>query len=216
MIWLRKYQDDIQSNSKPNTLIQYFVNGTETFEQYYSRIYNSINDNKDIDDIIFHLDQLIDIAIHCKLLSDWFSKPTQKERINYFLNLSDFEFIYKNADFHYHFSQARLYEMDKNIITILNNSFSEFCAEFCKKLTSYTDDVLKVRLFKPKYSTTCFWISQILKCNLLPHIRLSPQPYEIIKHVNSCLSLYIKNFNLTQLLFQNEKNLVLINFLYYI
>lgn len=182
MIWLRKYQNDTQANSTTKTLIKYFQDGTESFEQYYTRICNSPNENKD--DIIFHLDQLIDIAIHCKLLSDWFSKLTQKERINYFLQLGSIDFIKENADYHYHFSQNRLDEAGEKVIAILNNSFNEFSVEFCKKLTPYVNDVAKLGLFKTKYPTTCFWVSQILQSNLLAHIRLSPRPYVIYQHEN--------------------------------
>lgn len=182
MIWLRKYQNDTQANSTPQTITQYFQDGTESFEEYYTRICNSPNESKD--DIIFHLDQLIDIAIHCKLLSDWFSKLTQKERINYFLQLDSIDFIKENADYHYHFSQNRLAEAGEKVIAILNNSYNEFTAEFCKKITPYVNDVAKLGLFKPKYPTTCFWISYILQSNLLTHIRLSPRPYVIYQHDN--------------------------------
>lgn len=192
MIWLRKYQNDMQSNSKTQTLIQYFQDGTESFEQYYTRICNSPNENKD--DIIFHLDQLIDIAIHCKLLSDWFSKLTKKERINYFLQLDNIDFIKENADYHYHFSQNRLNEAGEKVIAILNNGFNEFSVEFCKKLTPYVNDVAKLGLFKPKYPTTCFWVSQILQSNLLAHIRLSPRPYVIYQHENCNFSFDVPDF----------------------
>lgn len=192
MIWLRKYQNDTQSNSKTQTLIQYFQDGTESFEQYYTRICNSPNENKD--DIIFHLDQLIDIAIHCKLLSDWFSKLTKKERINYFLQLDNIDFIKENADYYYHFSQNRLNEAGEKVIAILNNGFNEFSVEFCKKLTPYVNDVAKLGLFKPKYPTTCFWVSQILQSNLLAHIRLSPRPYVIYQHEDCNFSFDVPDF----------------------
>ena len=39
MIWLRKKQDDMQTNSLPNTMIKYFKDGMETFDQYYSRFW---------------------------------------------------------------------------------------------------------------------------------------------------------------------------------
>lgn len=194
MVWLRKHQNDLLSNSMPDTLINYFTNGTETFEEYFSRTCNSLNDSKANDDIIFHLDQLIDIAIHCKLLSDWFSKFTQKERIQYFTKLSDLTFIRNNADYNFHFSKNRLDEIDKNVITILDNSFNEFCEEFCKKLTPYSNDVVKLGFLKPKYPTTCFWISHILQCNLLIHIRLSPQPYVLYKHKNCNFIIDIPDF----------------------
>ena len=192
MIWLRKHQDDMLSNSNPDTLINHFANGTETFVEYFSRMCNSLNDSKQNDDIIFHLDQLIDIAIHCKLLSDWFSKNTQKERVKYFSKLSYLNFIRNNANFH--FSKNRLDELDENVIRILDNSFNEFCEEFCKKLAPYTNDVVKLGLLKPKYPTTCFWISHILQCNLLIHIRLSPQPYVLYKHKNRNFILDIPDF----------------------
>ncbi len=192
MIWLRKYQNDTQANSTTKALIKYFQDGTESFEQYYTRICNSPNENKD--DIIFHLDQLIDIAIHCKLLSDWFSKLTQKDRINYFLQLNSIDFIKENADYHYHFSQNRLDEAGEKVIAILNNSFNEFSVEFCKKLTPYVNDVAKLGLFKPKYPTTCFWVSQILQSNLLAHIRLSPRPYVIYQHENCNFSSNVPDF----------------------
>ena len=194
MIWLRKHQNDMLSNCMPDTLINYFENGTEIFEEYFSRACYSLNDSNTKDDIFFHLDQLIDIAIHCKLLSDWFSKLTQKERIKYFSKLSDINFIRNKADYHFHFSKNRLDEVDKKVINILDNSFNEFCEEFCKKLAPYTDDVVKLRFFKPKYPTTCFWISHILQCNLLIHIRLSPQPYVLYKHENCNFILDIPDF----------------------
>lgn len=181
MIWLRKKQDDMQSNSLPNTMIKYFKDGMETFDQYYSRICKLKNDLINADDIIFHLDQLMDIAIHCKLFSDWFSKTTEKERVKYFMNLSDIDFIRKNADYHFHFSKNRLDEVGKKIINVLDNSFDDFCRELSGIFLAYTNDVEKMELFKPKYPQTCFYISFILQSNLLTHIRLTPQPYVLFK-----------------------------------
>lgn len=185
MIWLRKKQNDMLSNSMPSTLKEYFSNGTETFEEYFSRTCNSLNDSKANDDIIFHMDQLIDIAIHCKLLSDWYSKSKEKERIKYFLKLSNLNFIRNNADYHFHFSNNRLDEVDKNVITILDKSFNEFCKDFCKKIANLKDYVVNYGLFKPKYPHICFCISCILQCNLLSLVRLSPDPYVLFNFKNS-------------------------------
>ena len=93
MIWLKNNQEDKLECYSALTYGKFMLENMKSFDDYMNTLISTGNIQEKTDDIIFHMNQLMDLYIHCKLLEKWIEVTTEKNRIKLFKTFSDLDSI---------------------------------------------------------------------------------------------------------------------------
>lgn len=94
MIWLIKNREN-KINNYANNLKKYFNHGMEPADVYIKHIKPNKLSKKTLEDAEFHLFQLMEIYVTCKITAKWLSLKSDEEQITFFHQLTDINCLRK-------------------------------------------------------------------------------------------------------------------------
>lgn len=139
MIWLVKTREKAITDGNKNTK-SYLKDCMIPADRYIKKI-KAGNIKSDIkNDANYHLYQLMELYIDCKIISKWLSLQTDDERLDFFLHFTDINYLQKLCDFTDSYCSPFEYnsfsDALKNAITTL---FTDYISDFKKAFQECVD-----------------------------------------------------------------------------
>lgn len=134
MIWLVKTRET-NSTEKRKDPFTYLLDCMEPADKYIKKI-KAGKIKPDIrSNANYHLYQLMELYVDCKIISKWLSLQSEDERLDFFFHFIDIDYLKKVCNFTDSYCSQFEYnsfsdEMKKSITTILNECISDFKNQF--------------------------------------------------------------------------------------
>lgn len=176
MIWLKNNQEDKLECYSALTYGKFMLENMKSFDDYMNTLISTGNIQEKTDDIIFHMNQLMDLYIHCKLLEKWIEVTTEKNRIKLFKTFSDLDSIKSICSLTSIYSYSRLNAMGSTANEYLQIDFDEFCKENLIYFQSSNTLLKGVHGIRKQYLAVKSFIDLYLMDYFWMYLRIFPNP----------------------------------------
>lgn len=139
MIWLVKTREKAITDGNKNTY-SYLKYCMVPADRYIKKI-KAGNINPIVrNDANYHLYQLMELYVDCKIISKWLSLQTDDERLDFFLHFTDINYLQKLCDFTDSYcSQFEYNSFSDSLKNTITTLFTEYISDFKKAFQECVD-----------------------------------------------------------------------------
>lgn len=143
MIWLVKTRekaivDDVKG------IYTYLKKCMEPAEKYIKKIKRTKITPEIKSNVDYHLYQLMELYVHCKIVAKWLSLETEEEKINFFYHCTDLEYIKEVCNFlTCCCSSFEYHSFSESIQNTINYFFNENLLDFKNAFEKCVDNIKK-------------------------------------------------------------------------
>lgn len=179
MIWLRNTQEAKLKEYDFMDFLEFMHYNMTSFQDYFNSI-NTCNIDDNRDDILFHLNQIVDIYIHSRIVFLWLHHKTIENRINFFNLLLDSENIKTSCSITNILSSTRIQEIDPKILELLETDIDEFCKINANNFLVFTQNFLEKDMTSEQiYNAYNFYINLYIYDYFWMCLKVFPDPNNI-------------------------------------
>lgn len=177
MIWLADNQD-IKISDKDGRAehIKYMKENMTSAEEYTATLKTSPDILANSDDIIYRLNQLMDIYVTCQMIGAWIEKNSKRKRIGFFKTFSNARKVKKTASLNSALTKTRFDALGGELQGMMSSDLDEFCEEFARSFSEHIKAMPSLQM--PNIEEQYLW-AKIKVCLFLHnqfymHIRVYP------------------------------------------